>query len=268
MAASQYPQMMVLPAVGWLPVEVTRQKRERQGEIQDIKSAEGGADFSSRSSAVDSMEEEEDALVAVVNESECVAEACGILTGELEPEPFPAKEAPCARQLGTRTVPTSPAEYLLKVERQLLIDSTEARVYAKFLAILREFKSQIDGGALYSQTRRTALAQLTHLLQKPPRNLLLYSLAAFLRQHPTAVPGAGGGGGGGGEGEERDGKQGGGGAGDDGGHGAEGGRRWDGNGGADVGEADVGAEAEAERHLSPEGRSVAHPKHYAPNPKP
>jgi hypothetical protein len=265
--------MMVLPAVGWLPVQVSREIRE----IQDIKSAEDGADFSSHPSAVDSMEEEEDALVAVVNESECVAEACGILTGELEPEPFPAKEAPCARQLGTRTVPTSPAEYLLKVERQLLIDSTEARVYAKFLAILREFKSQIDGGALYSQTRRTALAQLTHLLQKPPRNQLLYSLAAFLREHPTPVPGEGGGGeGGGGRGrgrgrggdEERDGEQGDGGAGDDGGHGAEGGRRRDGNGGADVGGADVGAEAEAERHLSPEGRSVSHSKNYATNPQP
>ena len=264
MAASQYPQMMVLPAVGWLPVQVSREIRE----VQDIKSAEDGADFSSHPSAVDSIEEEEDALVAVLNESECVAEACGILTGELEPEPFPAKEAPCARQLGTRTVPTSPAEYLLKVERQLLIDSTEARVYAKFLAILREFKSQIDGGALYSQARRTALAQLTHLLQKQPRNQLLYSLAAFLREHSTPVPGVGGGGGGGGGDEERDGEQGGGGAGDDGGHGAEGGRRRDGNGGADVGGADVGAEGEAERHLSPEGRSVSHSKQYAPNPKP
>ena len=224
-AASLYPQMMVLPAFGWVPVQVSR----------EVKSAEEAADWL-RPSAVD-MEEEEDAFVVVVNESQCVAEAGRILTGELEPEPFPAREPPPARQLGTRTVPRSPAEYLLKVERQLL--PGKADMYSKFLGILRGFKSQVDGGVLYSEARSAALTQLGSLLQDPPRNQLLFSLAAFLREHPPPGPGGEQEGGGEGDGE----------------HGTK-----DGRGPYGKAAADVAAEGD----LSAEARSVSQSVSFGP----
>lgn len=95
-AASLYPQMMSLPATGWLPVQVSRTSKEEPA---------GAAAAAARPSPVEVEEgaQEHETLVVIVNEASSVAEACRILGGEVQVEPFPTSWAPPPRELGKHT---------------------------------------------------------------------------------------------------------------------------------------------------------------------
>ena len=94
--ASLYPQMMSLPATGWLPVQVWRTSKEEPA---------GAAAAAVRPSPVEVEEgaQEHETLVVIVNEASSVAEACRILGGEVQVEPFPTSWAPLPRELGKHT---------------------------------------------------------------------------------------------------------------------------------------------------------------------
>lgn len=85
--ASRNPQMMKLPTTGWLPVRwesADAQYQQGRGS-RKVAEADSAADQASS--------------VFIFNEAHCVREARRILLGELEPEPFPARQAPEPRLL-------------------------------------------------------------------------------------------------------------------------------------------------------------------------
>ena len=186
-AASLYPQMMELPVLGWLPVEVLR-------SVKSELEAAGNV----RPSPVEVFEgaDEHEAFVVILNEAQCLTEACRILAGELELEPFPAKEAPPTRVLGIHKVAASPQEYLRKVEQNLLPASPG--VYTKFLAMLTDFKRAVDAGAkagveggnnavtVRTQARRAAIKEVGILFRESPLNRLMAGFDLFLREQVPA----------------------------------------------------------------------------------
>jgi len=189
-AASLYPQMMRLPALGWLPVMVTHDMAAVGGQL-----APPAAASSSRRSPVEAghgAEAPDDVveLVVIRNEAQCVREARRILAGELEREPFPAKHTPLPRLLGAQTPPASPAVYLERVERLLLPHLADT--YAGFRAILQGFKQAVAAGAERAAARAPAAAQVGELFREPPLDRLLAGFDLFLPLEAPRQSGVGG----------------------------------------------------------------------------
>ena len=169
-AASRHPQMMALPAVGWVPVEVSQSmgKPSVQG-VLGVGAAEDGA-------------EEQGVFVSVLQESKYVQEARAILAGTLEPEPYPAQAAPTPRELGTWRVPRSAAEFLARVEAYLL--PREPGLFGQFMDALAGFRRAIDGGTARHEARSSAVATVCGLFSEGPYARLAAGITGFLRPEP------------------------------------------------------------------------------------
>jgi hypothetical protein len=110
-------------------------------------------------------------------------QARGILLGENELEPFPARAPPPPREVGTRKVPASPDEYLRNVEGLLMADSPE--ICQTFFSIVASFKSSVAAGTAWQDARLNASREVAYLFREPPHNRLIAGFEAFLPAQPS-----------------------------------------------------------------------------------